>query len=83
MDGNINSFLTISDIYLIYKRMNGNSWPLGVPNYRILTQQEWTIINSSFVNLVPTYPGTQSITLTNPTAGGHSVFYIIKTGQSN
>jgi len=83
MDGNINSFLTISDIYLIYRRINGNSWPLGVPNYRILTQQEWTIINSSFVNLVPTYPGTQIISLTNPTAGGSSVFYIIKTGQSN
>jgi len=83
MDGNINSNLTISDIYLIYRRINGNSWPSGVPNYRILTQQEWTMVNSAFVNLVPTYPGTQSITLTNPTAGGSSVFYIIKTGHSN
>ena len=83
MDGNINSVLSISDIYLIYRKINGNSWPSGVPNYRILTQQEWTIINSSSVNLVPTYPGSQSITLTNPTAGGSSVFYIIKTGQSN
>jgi hypothetical protein len=83
MDVNVNSVLSISDIYLIYRRINENSWPSGVPNYRILTQQEWTIINSSSVNLVPTYPGTQSIILTNPAAGGSSVFYIIKTGQSN
>jgi len=83
MDANVNSAMTISDIYLIYKKINGNSWPSGVPNYRILTQQEWTLINSAVANLVPTYPGSQSIALTNPTAGGSSVFYIIKTGKSD
>ena len=78
MNTNGNSNLTIADVFLIYKKMNGITW--SVPAYRLFTQTEWSIINSSTSNLTASYPGTQSITLTNPTAGGNSTFYLIKTG---
>ena len=78
MNTNGNSNLTISDVFLIYKKMNGITWT--VPAYRLFTQTEWSIINSSTSNLTASYTGTQSITLTNPTAGGNSTFYLIKTG---
>jgi hypothetical protein len=81
MNTNGNSNLTISDVFLIYKKMNGISW--SAPAYRLFTQTEWSIINSSTSNLSASYPGTQSITLTNPTAGGNSTFYLIKTGFAN
>jgi hypothetical protein len=83
MDANSNSTLSVTDIYWIYRKINGSAWPSGVPNYRIITQAELTLINSYSGNPVPAYPGSQSITLTNPTAGGSSVFYIIKTGKSD
>jgi hypothetical protein len=81
MNTNGNSNLTITDVFLIYKKINGSSW--SVPSYRLFTPSEWSIINSSNSNIVVTYPGTQTITLTNPTAGGSSSFYLIKTGFSN
>jgi hypothetical protein len=80
---NGNNILSISDIYLMHKKINGNLWPNGIPSYRIFTQFEWNIINSSNNNLIGTYPGAQSITLNNPTAGGSSVYYLIKTGHTN
>ena len=83
MDTNGNNNLSISDVYLTYKRINGSSWPVGIPVYRLFTQQEWVIINTSILNLMATYSGAQAITLTNPLAGGTSVYYLIKTGHSN
>jgi len=80
---NGNNTLSISDIYLMHKKINGNLWPNGIPSYRIFTQSEWNIINSSNNNLTGTYPGVQSITLNNPAAGGSSVYYLIKTGHTN
>jgi len=81
MNTNGNSNLTISDVYLIHKRINGNAFT--VPSYRLFTNTEWSIINTSTSNLSATYPGTQTVTLTNPTAGGSSTFYLIKTGFAN
>jgi hypothetical protein len=80
---NGNSILSISDIYLMHKKINGNLWPNGIPSYRIFTQSEWNVINSSSINLTGTYTGAQNITLNNPTAGGSSVYYLIKTGHTN
>ena len=80
---NGNNILSISDIYLMHKKINGNLWPNGIPSYRIFTQSEWNIIDSSSNNLISTYPGAQSIILNNPTAGGSSVYYLIKTGHTN
>jgi hypothetical protein len=81
MNTNGNSNLTIADVFLIYKKINGISW--AVPNYRLFTNTEWSAINTSLINLTSLYSGTQSITLTNPTAGGSSSYYLIKTGFVN
>ncbi len=83
MNTNGNNNLSISDVYLTYKRINGSSFPSGVPTYRIFTQQEWSVINTSTSNLMSTYTGTQSVILTNPAAGGSSTYYLIKTGHAN
>ncbi len=83
MNTNGNSNLSISDVFLTYKRINGSNFPSGVPTYRIFTQQEWSVINASTSNLMATYSGTQSVILTNPTAGGSSIYYLIKTGHAN
>jgi hypothetical protein len=83
MNTNSNSNLSITDVYLIYKKINGSPWPNGTPFYRIFTQSEWNVINTSNNNLLSTYPGIQTVTLDNPIAGGSSTFYIIKTGHSN
>jgi hypothetical protein len=81
MNTNGNGNLTISDVYLIYKRINNVMWP--VTNYRIFNSVEWNVINVSMNNLVSTYPGTQTITLTNPTAGGSASYYLVRTGYRN
>jgi len=83
MNSNGNSNLTITDIYLIFKKINGNQWPTGIPNYRIFTQSEWSNINSSSTNLLSTYSGVQTMTISSPVAGGNTNFYLIRTGYSN
>jgi hypothetical protein len=83
MNSNGNSNLTITDIYLIFKKINGNQWPTGIPNYRIFTQSEWSNINSSSANLLSTYSGVQTMTISSPVAGGNTNFYLIRTGFSN
>lgn len=80
MNTNGNSALTITDVFLVYQKRNGSSWPTGVPSYRIFTQTEWSAIDSSTLNLMSTYIGTQSMTLTNPTTGGSTSFYLVRTG---
>ena len=83
MNTNLNNSLSISDVYLVYRKMNGGNWPAGVPSYRLFTQAEWSVIGQSTANLLATYPGVQTVTLTNPTVGGSSNFYLIKTGHQD
>jgi hypothetical protein len=83
MNSNGNSNLTITDIYLIFKKINGNQWPTGIPNYRIFTQSEWSNINSSITNPLSTYSGVQTMTISSPIAGGSTNLYLIRTGFSN
>jgi hypothetical protein len=83
MNTNPNSILTVTDIFLIYRRINSNTWPAGTPSYRIFTQQEWNQITTFVGNPSILYPGTSSLVLTNPLAGGSQVFYVIRTGLSN
>jgi hypothetical protein len=83
MDVNGNSILSVTDIFLIYRTINTSSLPSGIPSYRLFTQAEWNSISTSTSNLVSSYPGSQTITITNPTSGGSSVFYLIKTGHAN
>jgi hypothetical protein len=81
MNTNGNSNLTITDVLLIYKKINGMAWT--IPDYRLFISSEYNDINSSTSNLIGLYPGVQTITLTNPTAGGSSSYYLIKTGFAN
>jgi hypothetical protein len=81
MNTNGNSNLTITDVLLIYKKINGMAWT--IPDYRLFISSEYNAINSSTSNLIGLYPGAQTITLTNPTAGGSSSYYLIKTGFAN
>ena len=83
MDVNGNSILSVTDIFLIYRTINTSSLPSGIPSYRLFTQAEWNSISTSTSNLVSSYPGSQTIAITNPTSGGSSVFYLIKTGHAN
>ena len=83
MNTNANSILSIADVYLIHRKINGNPWPNNVPEYRIFTKNEWNLIDTSNNNMLSSYQGSQIITLTNPSVGGYSELYIIKTGHAN
>ena len=80
-DGNIN----ITDVYRIYMRINGrfSTWGGSLPNTRLFTSSQYNTINTSTSDLRSTLPGTTSITITSPTSGASSSYYLINTGYSN
>jgi hypothetical protein len=80
-DGNIN----ITDVYRIYMRISGrfSTWGGSLPNTRLFTSSQYNIINTSTSDLRGTLTGASSITITNPTSGGSSSYYLINTGYSN
>jgi len=82
MDINQNGILTITDVYLDYLKIVGLNFPAGTPTYRMFTSTQWNIINTSTNNLTSTYPGVQSLTITNPSAGGNTNLYLIRTGYA-
>ena len=81
MNTNGNSALSISDVYLVYQRIQGANWPNGIPSYLFFTQAEWSVINAASSNVSQIYPGSQSPTLTNPTTGGSTNYYFLITGK--
>jgi len=83
MDVNGNNSLTITDVYLIFFRVatSGNAWQIGTPEYRIFNSTQWGVINSSVSNLKLIYAGAASVSADNPTNGGTTNYYCIKTGQ--
>jgi hypothetical protein len=83
MDVNNNNDLTITDVYLIFYRIatSGTTWPGSIPEYRLFTAAQWSAINTSNSNLKATHQGALSITIDNPTNGGSTNIYCIKTGQ--
>jgi hypothetical protein len=85
MDVNNDNNITVTDIYLIYFRSNGmtTSWLNSTPNYRIFNPAEWSVINTSNLNLKSIYPGTQSVIIDGTLAGGSANFYLIQTGKTN
>lgn len=83
MNVNGNSSLTITDIYLVYQRINGSSWPSNTPNFRLFSQPEWTLISDTTANLSDVYPGFQMINTENLTSGQSSNFYLVRTGKIN
>lgn len=84
-DVNNDSKINISDAYYIFMRKSGrfNSWGPNLPNTRIFTPSQFSIINSSTQDLRTTYPGLQSITINSPVNGGTSNFYLITTGKKD
>ena len=82
MDINQNGILSITDVYLDYLKIVGLNFPAGTPVYRLFNATEWNIINTSTNNLTSTYPGVQSLTITNPSAGGNTNLYLIRTGYA-
>lgn len=82
MDINQNGILSITDVYLDYLKIVGLGFPIGTPTYRLFTTPEWNIINASTNNLTSTYPGVQSLTITNPSVGGNTNLYLIRTGYA-
>lgn len=82
MDINRNGILSITDVYLDYLKIVGLNFPAGTPTYRLFTTPEWNIISASTNNLTSTYPGVQSLTITNPLKGGTTNLYLIRTGHA-
>ena len=81
-DTNNSNTLNISDAFLVFYKISGGitSWAYMMPSYRIFNETEWTSINTSTSNLKGTYPGTQTISMTNLPGGGTANFYLIRTG---
>ena len=83
LNTNGNNILTITDVYEVYQKTYSIPWNAGVPSYRLFTQSEWNIINSSNTDLRTTYPGLQSLTMQSPINNGTSNIYLIRTGYAN
>jgi hypothetical protein len=83
LNTNGNNILTITDVYEVYQKTYSIPWNTGVPTYRLFTQSEWNVINSSNTDLRATYPGLQSLTIQSPINNGTSNIYLIRTGYAN
>jgi hypothetical protein len=84
-DVNNDGVITITDVYYIYMKKSGRflTWGSLLPNTRLFTSTQYNTINTSTSDLRSTLPGTSSITISNPTSGGSSSYYLINTGYSN
>lgn len=84
MDINNDGLVTVSDSWNLFGKISSVfvNWT-GSPNYRIFTQAQWDVIKIGSTNLKTTYPGVQSMTITNPVNGGSTTFYLIRTGFTN
>jgi hypothetical protein len=60
-----------------------SSWNVSLPNSRIFTPSQYSILNSSTSDLRNSYPGVQSFTINSPINGGSSNFYLITTGKKD
>jgi len=83
MDANNDSRLNIADVFSIFMKTNGRSWPSSTPNYYIFTQSQWNTILASTSNLKNTIPGSQSLAVSNVKTNGSTNFYLVRTGHLN
>ena len=81
-DTNNNNNISISDVFLIFYKISGGiiNWPDGTPPYRIFTETEWSLINTSNTNFKTIYPGLQSITINNLVNDSTTRLYLVRTG---
>jgi hypothetical protein len=84
-DVNNDGVITITDVYYIYMKKNSRflTWGGSLPNTRLFTSSQYNTINTSTLDLRSTLHGTTSITITSPTSGATSSYYLINTGYSN
>lgn len=83
-DVNGDNRFTVSDVYSILARKSGLlSAFTPTPLSRIFSSTEWSTINLSTANLKASYPGVQSVTISSPTSGGSSNYYISRLGNTN
>lgn len=82
-DVNGDGRITVSDAYYIGAKKQGkfNNW-INTFNARLFTVSEFNVIKSNNLNLKSTYPGLSTITISNPTSGGSSNYYIVSPGYS-
>lgn len=82
-DVNGDGKVTVSDAYYIGAKKQGRfiTW-VGTFTSRLFTPTEYSTIKSNTSNLKLTYPGVSSITISSPTSGGSSNYYIIAPGYS-
>lgn len=81
LDVNENSLLTVGDLYLIGRKIQGQT---TTPTYRLFTFENWNIIkNSSNINYKPQYPGHLELIISNIISGYQTNLYLIRTGHRN
>lgn len=80
-DLNNDSKITCSDLYYHFGRQSGKftSWNV-LPDSKIYTTSEYNAIKLGTTNMWSTYPGSTSVTITSPTSGGSTNYYIISPG---
>lgn len=80
-DLNNDSKITCSDLYYHFGRQSSRftSWNV-LPNSKIYTTTEYNSIKAGTTNLWTTYPGATSVTISTPTSGGSTNYYIISPG---
>lgn len=79
-DVNRDDSISVSDIYLIYQRINSIPWISGIPSYLFFTESEWNTISQGTSNLISTIPGSQSYIKSDPISSDTTNFNIIRTG---
>ena len=84
-DVNNDSRFTVSDVYSIHAKRNGliSNFQASPPDSRIFTSTQWNILTSNTSNLKITYPGVQTVTISNPVSGGISNYFITRVGYNN
>ena len=79
-DVNRDNSITISDVYAIFQKSNGNPWINSVPSHLLFTSTSWDSVYQSSTNLRSTIPGSQTILILDPISSDTTNFNLIRTG---
>jgi len=81
MDTNQDDNLSITDIYLTYKKINNIGWKSGITLYRIFTESEYNTIKNTTSK--PTITGTQTYVNTGLKNKDSINLFMFRTGFKN
>jgi hypothetical protein len=79
-DINRDNSITISDVYMIFQKINGNPWQNSTPSYLYFDSTIWNTIYQSTSNLRNLIPGSQFILIVDPISSDTTNFNLIRTG---